>query len=147
MIDAFPSKDEALGEYITRYNEELRDQFEFYEDPLTPHLTQIYTICKTTLVFLRTHKVITAIWFEFYRHNVAKVVLRGFFAQIKSRLGELVKLGIEDGTIKKNNERDIVEAIIALVEGTLIISRLEETTDFEQRFEDSWSIMEGGLKV
>ncbi|QUS58365.1 TetR/AcrR family transcriptional regulator [Pseudovibrio brasiliensis] len=147
VTSIFPTKDEVLAEYITTYEDDLRMQLEGHEDPDATQLEQIYYICKTSLIFLRTHKVITAIWFEFYRHNVAKVVLRRFFGQIKARLAKLVSEGIEQGTIKKKNEQDVVEAIIALVEGTLIISRLEESTDFEQRFDNSWAIMEEGLRA
>lgn len=147
VTQVFPTKDQVLAEYITTYEDALRIQLDAHDKAEETQLQQIYFICKTALIFLRTHKVITAIWFEFYRHNVAKVVLRRFFGQIKARLSDLVKEGIEQGTIKKKDEHDVVEAIIALVEGTLIISRLEESTDFEQRFDNSWAIMEEGLRA
>ena len=144
----FPTKDQVLAEYITTYEDALRTQLEAHDETEETQLEQIYFICKTTLIFMRTHKVITVIWFEFYRRNVAKVLLHRFFGEIKARLAELVKEGIEQGTIrKKKNERDVVEAIISLVEGTLIISRLEETSDFEQRFDNSWAIMKKGLRA
>ncbi|MGH0002359.1 TetR/AcrR family transcriptional regulator [Pseudovibrio ascidiaceicola] len=147
VTQVFPTKDQVLAEYITTYEDALRIQLDDHDKAEETQLQQIYFICKTALIFLRTHRVITAIWFEFYRHNVAKVVLRRFFGQIKARLSDLVKEGIEQGTIKEKDEHDVVEAIIALVEGTLIISRLEESTDFEQRFDNSWAIMEEGLRA
>ncbi len=147
VTQVFASKDQLLCEFICSYENELSVKLDESKNSLSSQLSQICETCKAALVFLRKHPVITAIWFEFYRHNVAKVVLRQLFGQIRSRVLELVREGIAEGKIKKKDEHDIVEAIMALLEGTLIFSRLEDTTDFEDRFEASWSIMKEGLRA
>ena len=146
ITQVFQSKDRLLCEFISSYENELIIKLDECKDVGTSPLAQISDICKTALVFLRKHPAISAIWFEFYRHKVAKVVLRNMFEQIRSRIHELMKEGIATGKIKKKSEHDIIEAVMALFEGTLIFSRLEETSDFEARFENSWSIMQEGLR-
>ena len=56
-----------------------------------------------------------------------------------------MKLGIEEGSIRPLPEPQIVDALMALTEGTLILGRLEGRTDLGIRMEANWDIFAQGF--
>ncbi|WP_108819507.1 TetR/AcrR family transcriptional regulator [Pseudovibrio sp. Alg231-02] len=142
----FASKDEILAEYLQMCDDEIVQQIKEETASDTDVLERIQSICVTTLIYLGTHSELTAIWVEFYKHHVARVVLKKFFGLLRTRISEQIIEGMENGVIRQANATHIVEAIVELFEGTLILSRLEGTNnEVERRFLASWEVMVEGL--
>lgn len=142
----FASKDEILAEYLQMCDDEIVQQIKEETASDTDVLERIQSICVTTLIYLGTHSELTAIWVEFYKHHVARVVLKKFFGLLRTRISEQIIEGMENGVIRQANATHIVEAIVELLEGTLILSRLEGTNnEVERRFLASWEVMVEGL--
>ncbi|KZK88412.1 HTH-type transcriptional regulator BetI [Pseudovibrio sp. Ad46] len=142
----FASKDEILAEYLQMCDDEIVQQIKEETASETDVLERIQSICVTTLIYLGTHSELTAIWVEFYKHHVARVVLKKFFGLLRTRISEQIVEGMESGVIRQANATHIVEAIVELFEGTLILSRLEGTNnEVERRFLASWEVMVEGL--
>lgn len=142
----FSSKDEILAEYLKLCDYEIMERIQQDSKADVDELERIRTICISTLTYLGKHTELTAIWVEFYKHHVARVVLKQFFEILRARIRVQVHAGIAAGRIRNVEEGKIVEAIVELFEGTLILSRLEGNNDeVEQRFRASWRIMVSGL--
>lgn len=145
VMEMYNSKDEILSDFVEQRNTRLIALLDKLDNPQAQAPDRIHLICRTTLDFLSSHTGITSIWFEFYRHNVSKVLLREFFWEVRQRIANIVKVGIEEGSIRPLPEPQIVDALMALTEGTLILGRLEGRTDMALRMEANWDIFAQGF--
>ena len=141
----FKSKDELLLAILDEFVSEIDRQI-LANALETGVLRQIFNMCRTSIEFMSGQQQLLSVWFEFFHHDVGKVRMQEIYAKNRQELGELIKAGVESGEIAPTSVQGAVDAILAFVEGLLILAHIETSFDLQERLEVSWPVLEAGLK-
>ena len=141
----FKTKDHILLAILDQYESDITAIIERKLSSSQSVVEGIEVAFKAGLIYVAERKELLSVWMEFYRHPDAMVRIRKMFSDSRAEYTAAFKQAIANGEIPKQPIDPIVNTLMAINEGFLILTEVEESFDFEMHINGVWNVMHQGL--
>ena len=151
----FESKDEIFTTILDRFMERYHEDFQRISQGEGPIPDQFRTMMKTLAQEIDMLSNFMPIIYEYYavaaREEAIRRTIDQYLTSYTDLLEELIKQGAERGELKEVPARDVALALVALMEGCMLIWILrsdgEQQVDLEKLFMTSIDLVLKGLQA
>lgn len=140
----FQSKEDLLLAMLDEWDRDLQEMMDAWPDSMTS-LEKLREYCFASISSVTEYRELTLVWLEFVRHPKARERINSSYITNRKILSSLIRRGISEGSIRQVSPVGTADAVIALIEGMLIVSTIDKDFNPEKRFKGAWELLERGL--
>lgn len=140
----FQSKEDLLLAMLDEWDRDLQEMMDAWPESMNS-LERLKEYCFASISSVTEYRDLVPVWLEFFRHPKARERINSSYGASRKILCNFIRRGISEGSIRQVSPIQTADAVIALIEGMLIVSTVDKEFNPEKRFKGAWELLEHGL--
>lgn len=141
----FKTKDHILLAILDKFEEDIKAIIEGKIVNCESVLETLEITFRETLTYVAERSELLSVWLDFYRHPDAKARIKEMFVDSRKEYSDLFHHAIANGEIPEQPVEPMVSTLIAVNEGFLILTEVEENFDFGTHINGVWNVVKQGF--
>ncbi len=141
----FRSKDELLLAILDRWDKRVAERFK--ESAELDPLARLDDYCRAAAAEFEHQNIPHGMMVEFLSHPDLRPRLQILYKSTLIQLSEIITAGIEQGQLRSTPAAETAEAMLAMLEGVLVLAMVDPDKDFAASMERVWRLFRASIVV